>query len=75
MMQCYVTYVAIHRVTVVQSLEGRFEESVIAYLFLINILPLLIIPLIWIETPKFTQVLNDWTDFEVNGDEKTKSKK
>lgn len=60
------TYVGIHRVSVVQSLEGRFEESVIAYLFLVNILPILIIPMIWLETAKFTRVLNDWTEFEVS---------
>lgn len=63
--QCYVIYVGIHRIEVVQSLEGRFEESVIAYLFLVNILPILIVPMIWTETGKFTKVLNDWTDFEV----------
>lgn len=49
----------------VQSLEGRFEESVIAYLFLVNILPLIIVPMIWTETGKFAEVLNDWNDFEV----------
>lgn len=55
----------IQRVKIVQSLEGRFEESVIAYLFLVNILPLIIVPLIWCETGKFAAVLNDWSDFEV----------
>lgn len=54
-----------NRIKIVQSLEGRFEESVIAYLFLVNILPICIIPMIWIETKKVAQVLNDWTDFEV----------
>lgn len=56
----------IHRVKIVQSLEGRFEESVIAYLFLVNILPIIIVPMIWSETGKFAEVLNDWADFEVN---------
>lgn len=50
---------------IVRSLEGRFEEAVIAYLFLVNILPVLIVPLIWTETGKFCRILNDWTDFEV----------
>lgn len=50
---------------IVRSLDGRFEESVIAYLFLVNILPVLIVPLIWTETGKFSKILNDWTDFEV----------
>lgn len=63
--QSYVIYVGINRIKIVQSLEGRFEESVIAYLFLVNILPILIVPMIWTETGKFTKVLNDWTDFEV----------
>lgn len=48
-----------------RSLKGSFEESVIAYLFLLNIFPILIIPIMWIETKKFCQVLNNWTDFEV----------
>lgn len=58
-------FIAYDRIQIVQSLEGRFEESVIAYLFLINILPILIIPMVWIETGKFTEVLNNWTEFEV----------
>lgn len=61
----YVGFIAYDRIRIVQELEGRFEESVIAYLFLINILPILIIPMIWIETGKFTDVLNNWTEFEV----------
>lgn len=56
---------AIGRIDVVRSLEGRFEESVIAYLFLVNILPVCIIPIVWTEMNKFTALLNDWTDFEV----------
>lgn len=58
-------FIASDRIDIIQSLEGRFEESVIAYLFLLNILPILIIPMTWIETPKFTDVLNNWTEFEV----------
>lgn len=54
-----------NRINIVRSLEGRFEEAVIAYLFLVNILPVCIIPLIWTETGKFSAVLNDWTEFEV----------
>lgn len=63
--QTYVFFIARHRIDIIQSLEGRFEESVIAYLFLLNILPILIIPMTWIETQKFTEVLNNWTEFEV----------
>lgn len=61
----YVIFIAINRIKVVQSLDGRFEESVIAYLFLVNILPVFIIPMMWTETGRFTLVLNSWTDFEV----------
>lgn len=39
----------------------------IAYLFLVNILPVFIIPMMWAETGRFTEVLNSWTDFEVKG--------
>lgn len=63
--QSYVVYIAIGRIHIVTSLEGRFEEAVIAYLFLVNILPVLIVPMIWTETGKFATVLNDWMDFEV----------
>lgn len=50
---------------IVRSLEGRFEEAVIAYLFLVNILPVMIVPLTWTETGKFCAILNDWSDFEL----------
>lgn len=63
--QTYVFFIARNRIEIIQSLEGRFEESVIAYLFLLNTLPILIIPMTWIETRKFTDVLNNWTEFEV----------
>ena len=63
--QTYVFFIARDRIEIISSLEGRFEESVIAYLFLLNILPILIIPMTWIETRKFTDVLNNWTEFEV----------
>lgn len=64
-LKIYVGFIAYDRISIVQSIEGRFEESVIAYLFLINIFPILIIPMVWIETGKFTEVLNNWTEFEV----------
>lgn len=51
---------------VVRSLEGRFEEAVIAYLFLVNLLPVLIVPIIWYETKKIVRVLNNWNEFEVS---------
>lgn len=53
------------RIGIISNLEGRFEEAVIAYLFLVNILPIFIIPLMWAETKKIASVMNDWNDFEV----------
>lgn len=50
----------------VKSLEGHFEEVVIAYLFVVNVLPVLVVPIFWYETPKLIQLLNNWTDFEVH---------
>lgn len=47
------------------SLEGRFEEAVIAYLFIVNLLPIVIILLMWYECGKVAVLLNDWMDFEV----------
>ena len=58
-------YVANNRITIVTSLSGPFEEAVIAYLFLVNILPIFLIPLMWWETRKICSLVNDWDDFEV----------
>ncbi|XP_062554374.1 gustatory and odorant receptor 24 [Armigeres subalbatus] len=60
----YVIYITILRIQIVRTLEGRFEEAVIAYLFIINILPVMIIPLMWYETRKVSSLLNQWEDFE-----------
>ncbi|XP_029707802.2 gustatory and odorant receptor 24 isoform X2 [Aedes albopictus] len=60
----YVIYITILRIDIVRTLEGRFEEAVIAYLFIVNILPVLIIPLMWYETRKVSSLLNQWVDFE-----------
>ncbi|KAL9904783.1 gustatory receptor 63a isoform 1-T2 [Glossina fuscipes fuscipes] len=61
----YVVYVANNRIRIVTSLSGPFEEAVIAYLFLVNILPIFLIPLLWWETRKICVLLNDWDDFEI----------
>ncbi|KFB40736.1 AGAP001915-PA-like protein [Anopheles sinensis] len=61
----YIVFIALNRIEIVRTLEGRFEESVIAYLFIVNILPILIIPLMWYETRKVASVVNGWVDFEV----------
>ncbi|XP_058055783.1 gustatory and odorant receptor 24 [Anopheles bellator] len=60
----YIAFIALNRIEIVRTLEGRFEESVIAYLFIVNILPILIIPIMWYETRKITSVMNGWADFE-----------
>ncbi|XP_017477626.1 PREDICTED: gustatory and odorant receptor 63a-like [Rhagoletis zephyria] len=61
----YVSYVAKNRIGIVSSLSGPFEEAVIAYLFLVNILPLLLIPILWWEARKIAILWNDWDDFEI----------
>lgn len=67
-------FIALDRINVVKSIKGSFEEAVIAYLFLLNILPILIIPMMWMETGKFCEVLNNWTEFEVSPNHKPKKK-
>uniref|UniRef100_A0A336LIB2 Gustatory receptor n=1 Tax=Culicoides sonorensis TaxID=179676 RepID=A0A336LIB2_CULSO len=59
-----IVYVLLHRIKIIQTLEGKFEEAVIAYLFIVNILPVIIIPLMWYECHKVANVLNSWTEFE-----------
>lgn len=61
----YVIYVGISRIHIVQNLEGRFEEAVIAYLFIVNLLQIIIVPILWYEIRKITKLFNDWTEFEV----------
>lgn len=53
------------RIAIVRTLEGRFEEAVIAYLFIVNLLPIIIVPLMWYESRKIANWLNSWADFEV----------
>lgn len=48
-----------------QNLEGKFVEAVIAYLFIVNLLPIIIVPLMWYEGIKIASILNSWMDFEV----------
>jgi len=52
--------VANNRIHIVRSLSGPFEEAVIAYLFLVNILPIMIIPILWYEARKIAKLFNDW---------------
>ncbi|XP_075162550.1 gustatory receptor 63a [Haematobia irritans] len=61
----YVFYVTNKRILIVTSLSGPFEEAVIAYLFLVNLLPIISIPIMWWETRKVCTLFNDWDDFEI----------
>lgn len=47
------------------DLEGRFVEAVIAYLFIVNLLPIIIVPLMWYESIKIASMLQDWSRLEV----------
>ncbi|XP_026474908.1 LOW QUALITY PROTEIN: gustatory and odorant receptor 24-like, partial [Ctenocephalides felis] len=61
----FVSYVGKMRFDIVKSLEGGFEEAMVGYLFLVNMLPLILVPMMWLETRKIAQVLNGWSDFEL----------
>ncbi|XP_053693674.1 gustatory and odorant receptor 24 [Sabethes cyaneus] len=65
LLAAYVIFILIGKIHMVRTLEGRFEEAVIAYLFIVNVLPLLIIPMMWYESRKVVDLLNDWVEFEV----------
>ncbi|NP_001273828.1 gustatory and odorant receptor 63a-like [Musca domestica] len=64
-LSAYVAYVTNQRIMIVTSLSGPFEEAVIAYLFLVNILPIFTVPIMWWETRKVCTLFNDWDDFEI----------
>lgn len=53
------------RFDIVKQMEGGFEEAMVGYLFLVNMLPLALVPVMWKETSKIAKVLNGWSDFEV----------
>lgn len=59
------SYTFVKRIEIVRNVEGRFEEAVIAYLFIVNLLPILIVPILWYEVKKTASILNEWSDFEV----------
>lgn len=71
--QLYVYFVALNRVKIIRNLEGRFEEAIIAYLFLVNLVPIIIIPMMWYEAKKVAQLLNNWSDFEVRNNNPVRS--
>lgn len=63
--QTYSGFILIDRISSVSNLEGRFVEAVIAYLFIVNLLPILIVPMMWYEGGKVAAILNSWAEFEV----------
>lgn len=61
----YILYLSLHKVQILKSSEGKFEEAVIEYLFTVYLFPMTVIPIMWYETRKIADVLNGWVDFEV----------
>jgi gustatory receptor len=64
-MVAYVLYLSLHKVQILRTAEGKFEEAVIEYLFTVYLFPMLAVPLLWYETRKIAGVLNEWVNFEV----------
>ncbi|XP_049884522.1 gustatory and odorant receptor 24 [Pectinophora gossypiella] len=61
----YVLYMSLHKVQILRSAEGKFEEAVIEYLFTVYLFPMAAVPIMWYETRKIATVLNGWVDFEI----------
>ncbi|GBP95169.1 Gustatory and odorant receptor 24 [Eumeta japonica] len=61
----YVLYLSLHKVQILKTAEGKFEEAVIEYLFTVYLFPMMVIPIMWYETKKIAAVLNNWVDFEI----------
>lgn len=61
----YVLYLSLHKVQILRTAEGKFEEAVIEYLFTVYLFPMIAVPILWYETRKIANVLNGWVDFEV----------
>lgn len=62
----YVLYLSLHKVQILRTAEGKFEEAVIEYLFTVYLFPMIVVPILWYETRKIANVLNGWVDFEVS---------
>ncbi|CAK1545574.1 unnamed protein product [Leptosia nina] len=60
----YVLYLSLHKVQILRTAEGKFEEAVIEYLFTVYLFPMLVIPIMWYETRKIANILNGWVTFE-----------
>lgn len=61
----YVLYLTTNKVQILKNSEGKFEETVIEYLFSVYFFPIIFIPIFWQETRKIAEVLNQWVEFEV----------
>nr|AXY83432.1 putative gustatory receptor 17 [Conopomorpha sinensis] len=61
----YVLYLSLHKVQILKTSEGKFEEAVIEYLFTVYLFPMIVVPIFWYETSKIGNVLNDWVAFEI----------
>lgn len=62
----YVLYLSLHKVQILRTAEGKFEEAVIEYLFTVYLFPMLLVPIMWYETRKIAGILNGWVEFEVS---------
>lgn len=65
-MLSYVLYLSLHKVQILRTAEGKFEEAVIEYLFTVYLFPMVVVPIMWYETRKIAEVLNEWANFEVS---------
>ncbi|KAL0868478.1 hypothetical protein ABMA27_007961 [Loxostege sticticalis] len=63
-MLSYVLYLSLHKVQILRTAEGKFEEAVIEYLFTVYLFPMVVVPIMWYETRKIAEVLNEWANFE-----------
>lgn len=63
--QVYCSYIMMDRIHSISELEGNFVEAVIGYIFIVNLSPMFIVPLMWYESPKIAEYLNIWSEFEV----------
>lgn len=64
-MVSYILYLSLHKVQILRTAEGKFEEAVIEYLFTVYLFPMIAVPILWYETRKIANVLNGWAEFEV----------
>ncbi|CAH0731864.1 unnamed protein product, partial [Brenthis ino] len=61
----YILYLSLNKVQILRTAEGKFEEAVIEYLFTVYLFPMMVVPILWYETPKIAGILNGWVDFEI----------